>query len=231
MKLGIIGAMDEEIEIIKNEMEIDSEDIKAQTIFYSGKFQGKNIILVRCGIGKVNAAIIAQILISEYKVDTIINTGVAGGVKEDIEIGDVVVSDDVLEHDFDARSFGYKLGEIPRLNISKFKSDNKLVELAINSTEMELADHKVYKGRIVSGDVFVASPEKKKFLWDEFNAYCVEMEGAAIGHTCYINEISFVIIRAISDKADGSADNNFNEFVIDASNKSVNILKRILCRL
>lgn len=231
MILGIIGAMDEEIDIIKNEMKINSEDIKAQTIFYSGEFQGKNIVLVRCGIGKVNAAIITQILISEYKVDIVINTGVAGGVKNDIQIGDIVVSNDVLEHDFDARSFGYKLGEIPRLKVSKFKANDKLIDLAVNSTEIELEEHKVHKGRIVSGDEFVASAEKKKFLWDQFNAYCVEMEGAAIGHACYINDKPFVIIRAISDKADGSANNNYNEFVLDASKKSVNILKRILFKI
>ncbi|MBS4534201.1 5'-methylthioadenosine/adenosylhomocysteine nucleosidase [Clostridium sp. D2Q-14] len=231
MILGIIGAMDEEIEIIKNEMEIVGKDTKAQTVFYRGRFQGKNIVLVRCGIGKVNAAIITQILITEYKVDSVINTGVAGAVKDDIQIGDIVVSEDVLEHDFDARSFGYKLGEIPRLKVSKFKADDRLIDLVVNSTKSELKDNRVYKGRIVSGDEFVASAEKKKFLWNQFSAYCVEMEGAAIGHACNINGISFVIIRAISDKADGSANSNYNEFVLDASKKSVNILKRILFKL
>lgn len=231
MFIGIIGAMDEEIEIIKNDMDIISKKEKAQTIFYKGNYQGKNIVLVRCGIGKVNAAIITQILIDEYDVDIIINTGVAGGVKDDIDIGDIVVSTDVVEHDFDARSFGYKLGEIPRLDVWEFKADEKLVELTVDSTEKELKDHKVFKGRIVSGDVFVASPEKKKFLSEEFGAFCVEMEGAAIGHTCYINKVPFVIIRAISDKADGSADSNFNEFVLHACDKSVSILKRILYKL
>lgn len=231
LKIGIIGAMDEEIEIIKNEMNIEIEEKIAKTYFYSGEFMGKDIVLVRCGIGKVNAAIITQILITKYDVDYVINTGVAGGVKDELNIGDIVISTDVIEHDFDATSFGYKLGEIPRLEISEFKSDDNLIDLVIDSTKKELENHEVFNGRILSGDVFVANSEKKKFLWDTFEGYCVEMEGAAIGHACYINETPFVIIRAISDKADGSASNNFNEFVIKASQNSVNILKRLFKKL
>lgn len=228
MIFGIIGAMDEEIEKIKNEMEIEKKSVKAKTTFYKGVFEGKKIVLVRCGIGKVNSAIITQLLISEYEVDIIINTGVAGGVKEEIEIGDIVVSTDVLEHDFDATSFGYPLGQIPRLEVLAFNADKYLIELAINSSEKELEYGSVYKGRIVSGDIFVSSKEIKKRLWDNFDAYCVEMEGAAIGHTAYINNKPFLIIRSISDKADGSANDNFNEFVDLASERSFGILKRIL---
>lgn len=228
MTFGIIGAMDEEVEKIKNEMNIEKKETKAKTLFYKGVFEGKNIVLVRCGIGKVNAAIITQILITEYEVDIIINTGVAGGVKEDIEIGDVVISTDVIEHDVDATKFGYKLGQIPRLDVLEFKACKKLVDLAFDATRKELEYHNVFKGRIVSGDVFVAEKEQKESLWNNFNAYCVEMEGAAIGHASYINDRPFLIIRSISDKADGSASENYNKFVNLAIENSVNILKRIL---
>lgn len=228
MVFGIIGAMDEEVEKIKNEMIIEKKETKAKTLFYKGIFEGKKIVLVRCGIGKVNAAIISQILITEYKVDAIINTGVAGGIKEEVEIGDVVISTDVIEHDFDARKFGYKLGQIPRLDVLSFKANKELVDLAFSATEKELENNNVFKGRIVSGDVFVAEKEEKEKLWNNFNAYCVEMEGAAIGHTAYINDKAFLIIRAISDKADGKASKNYEEFVNLAIENSVNILKRIL---
>lgn len=228
MIFGIIGAMDEEVEKIKNEMIIEKKETNAKTIFYKGVFEGKNIILVRCGIGKVNAAIISQILITQYKVDIIINTGVAGGIKGEVDIGDVVISTDVIEHDFDASKFGYELGQIPRLDVLEFKADEKLVDLAFNASKKELSNNNVFKGRIVSGDIFVAEKEQKEKLWQNFKAYCVEMEGAAIGHSAYINDKPFLIIRAISDKADGKASENYDEFVNLAIENSINILKGIL---
>ncbi|WP_053956928.1 5'-methylthioadenosine/adenosylhomocysteine nucleosidase [Inediibacterium massiliense] len=225
--IGIIGAMDEEIEILKDKMELKEETVFAGMKFYKGNLENKEIVLVRSGIGKVNAAICAQILISNFSVDAIMNTGVAGAVFEELEVGDIVVSEDVIEHDFDVTAFGgYKLGQIPRMEEYIFKADEKLIKAAIEAQKNE--NYEVKRGRIVSGDIFVASKEKKDFLWKEFSGYCAEMEGAAIGHTCYLSNIPFLIIRAMSDKADGTADVNFNEFVHTAARNSVDIVIHVL---
>jgi adenosylhomocysteine nucleosidase len=196
--------------------------------FYIGRLESKNIVLVRCGIGKVNAAICTQILISRFNVTHIINTGVAGAIHEKLDVGDIVISSDVIEHDFDATDFGYKLGEIPRLDTYIFKADKTLIDIAYKASKSENSKHKTFIGRILSGDVFVASHEKKNYLWENFKGYCTEMEGAAIGHTCYLNTTPFVIIRSISDKADNSAHVNFSEFLHEAAKNSSGIVRSIL---
>ncbi len=227
--IGIIGAMDEEIHILKEKMILEETVRFAQMKFYKGTIEGKNVVVVRSGIGKVNAAICAQILISNFNVHAIINTGVAGAIHEDLEVGDIVISTDVIEHDFDVTSFGeYKRGQIPRMDEYIFKANEKLVEIAFAVGEKNHRKHQVRMGRILSGDVFVADPEKKDFLWQEFKGYCTEMEGASIGHTCYINNIPFVVIRAMSDKADGTAHINFNEFVDQAANDSTAMVLEML---
>lgn len=227
-KIGIIGAMDEEIEILKDLMEIENKNNIAGMSFFSGKLLNKDIILVRSGIGKVNAAVCTQVLISKFNVSYIINTGVGGAIHTDLNVGDIVISSDVLQHDFDATSFGYKLGEIPRMDTYVFKADKRLVDIAFAASRNETVNHQTMIGRILSGDVFVACPDKKEFLWDNFKGYCTEMEGAAIGHTSFLNNIPFVIIRSISDKADGTAHINFNEFVLKAAKNSSNIVKSII---
>lgn len=228
-KIGIIGAMDEEIIIMKEKMQIHNQKKIAGMIFFEGAFCEKSVVLVRSGIGKVNAAICSQILMNEFNVDAIINTGVAGAVHAELEVGDIVISDDLVEHDFDATGFGYKLGEIPRMDTSIFKASDQLIELAVKASEN--ASHNTKVGRIVSGDIFVASKEKKDLLWNEFKGYCAEMEGAAIGHTCFMNDIPFVIIRSMSDKADGSAHVNYNEFVEEAAKNSMEMVQKIIKNL
>lgn len=223
--IGIIGAMDEEIHILKGRMELSETIELAGMKFHKGQLMGKAVVLVRSGIGKVNAAICAQILISNFEVSAIINTGVAGAVHDDLSVGDIVVSSDVIEHDFDVTGFGgYKLGQIPRMDEYIFQADKTFVEIAMNASKKENKNHKTVVGRILSGDVFVASRERKDLLWREFQGYCTEMEGAAIGHTCYLNQVPFVVIRAMSDKADGSAHVNFNEFVHQAAKHSSEII-------
>lgn len=227
-RLGIIGAMDEEIEILKNHMDIEETIDIASMSFYKGKLENKEVIIVRSGIGKVNAAICTQILASNFKVTHIINTGVAGAVHEDLNVGDIVISSDVIEHDFDATGFGYKLGEIPRMDTYIFKADQRLVDIVYDASKNETEKHKTMIGRILSGDVFVACPDTKNHLWQNFEGFCTEMEGASIGHTSYLNNIPFVIIRAISDKADGTAHTNFNEFVLEAARNSSNIVMNVI---
>ncbi|SDK42277.1 5'-methylthioadenosine/adenosylhomocysteine nucleosidase [Natronincola ferrireducens] len=227
-RIGIIGAMDEEVDILKDEMKVQEIKNIGNMDFYIGQLSSREIVLVRCGIGKVNAAVCTQILIGQLGVEAVINTGVAGGIHDSLEVLDVVISTDVQQHDFDVTGFGYKIGEIPRMDTSIFKADENLLDMGYRAAKKALKNHKVLKGRIVSGDVFVSSPELKNKIQEVFQAYCTEMEGAAIGHTCYLNGVPFVIIRAMSDKADGSAHTSFTEFVTEAANHSKAIVMDML---
>ncbi|CEH35462.1 5'-methylthioadenosine/adenosylhomocysteine nucleosidase [Romboutsia lituseburensis] len=227
-RIGIIGAMDEEVDILVELMNIEETIEKASLKFYKGTLEGKEIVLVRCGIGKVNSALCAQILISEFDVDAVVNTGVAGALHSDLGVYDIVISTDAIQHDFDATVFGYKKGIVPRMENSIFIADERLVEAAYKSSVEETKTHKVVKGRVVSGDIFISSKELKDELVKEFNAYCGEMEGAAIAHVCSLNNTPFVIIRAMSDKADGTADVVYEEFVQDAAHNSKDIVVNML---
>lgn len=210
--IGIIGAMEEEIVKIRTVMETTESSEMAGMIFYQGKLYNKELVLVNCGIGKVNAAVCTQILISVYKAELIINTGIAGGLTSDINIGDIVISSDAVQHDVDATGFGYSLGQIPRMDTFEFKADKYLAELACQCCQEVNPDISAYIGRIATGDIFVSDGKIKKRIRQEFNAYCVEMEGGAIAQTAYLNKVPFVIIRALSDKADASADTDYTAF-------------------
>lgn len=214
-KIGIIGAMDEEVELIKSTMTVENTVEKAGCTFLSGKIEGKDAVVVRCGIGKVNAAMCTQILIDLFNVDAVINTGVAGAVAEGITVGDVVISSDALQHDMDCSPLGDPIGVIPRMPESIFKADERLVKLAFDASSKVISG-KTVTGRVVSGDQFIASKEVKDKLVENFNGSCAEMEGAAIAHICYMNSVPYVIIRNISDSADGSADVSFVEFCKEA---------------
>lgn len=229
-KIGIIGAMELEVSTLKSLMEIEKTVKKASLTFYEGKLEGKDIVLVQCGIGKVNSALCAQILISEFNVDAIVNTGVAGAIHSSLDVNDIVISTDAIQHDMDATAFGYKKGQIPQMENSTFVADERLVNAAYDSSldQAKDKDFKIVKGRVVSGDIFISSKELKEELENDFNAYCGEMEGAAIAHACYLNNIPFVIIRAMSDKADGSANVTYDEFVIEAAENSKDIVLRML---
>ncbi|SNX55278.1 5'-methylthioadenosine/adenosylhomocysteine nucleosidase [Thermoanaerobacterium sp. RBIITD] len=225
--IGLIGAMDEEVDILKHDIELKEILNRAEMDFYKGSLKGINSVIVRSGIGKVNAAIAAQILISEFDVDCIINTGVAGGLKNGIEVGDIVISSDAIEHDFDTTAFGDELGVIPRMKTSIFKADKDLIDIAFKATK-DNVEGKAFVGRIISGDKFISSKDEVKRLGEIFNAYAVEMEGAAIAHTAYLNNVPFVIIRSISDNADGNAAYDFKTFVKKASVISCNIVKEMI---
>lgn len=228
MKIGIIGAMEEEIQCIIEEMEIEEKESYAGMIFNKGFVHDSELVLVMSGIGKVNAAICAQILVTKFQVDCIINTGLAGALEESLQIGDVVVSSELLEHDMDASGFGYEKGVIPRMDKSIFVADSKLVELAVKAIGEK---KKALVGRVVSGDVFVADAEKRIYLNENFGGLCAEMEGAAIAHVCYVNRKPFVIIRTISDKADNSATENFSEFVKDHAHESSRVVIELIKKI
>lgn len=226
--IGIIGAMQEEIIELKKLIKNIKENTMAGFVFYSGILNKKDIILVQSGIGKVNSAICTTILIEQFNVTKIIFTGVAGGVNNDLNVGDIVISKDLIQHDVDATAFGAKYGQIPRMNQLEFKSDINLIELAKKSAKDIFTNEKIVVGRILSGDQFVSSIEKIKWLRDKFNGDCVEMEGASVAHVATLFNIPFVVIRSISDKADHSANIDFNKFVNIAANNSKNIVLKML---
>lgn len=221
--IGIIGAMDEEISSIKEEMDVISTRNIIGLDFFMGKMCGNNVVLVRSGIGKVNAAICAQVLIDMYAVDYIINVGVAGGISKELEIGDIVISDDCVQHDFDTSIFGDPIGFISRMNVSFFKADDELIKIAKEAGE-KVVESTVVVGRIASGDQFISSGEKKSFIWNEFKASCAEMEGAAVAHACYLNKIPFVIIRSISDKAENSSEHDYEKFFRESAKIAAKIV-------
>lgn len=230
-KIGIIGAMDEEVNRLKEMM----QEVKIKNIasmdFYEGSFEGSPLVVVRSGIGKVNAAICTQILVDLYDIDLVINTGVAGSLRNEINIADIVISTDALQHDVDARGFGYELGVIPRMEASIFKADNDLLNLAKSVCKEVLPSLGVYTGRVVSGDQFISDSKKKEWLIKTFDGYCTEMEGAAIAHAAYLNKIPFLIIRAISDKADHSAEMDYTEFEKIAIDNTVKLLSALIKKI
>ena len=226
--LGIIGAMEEEVSLIKDNMSEVTIETRASMDFYRGNIFGKEVLVVRCGVGKVNASICTQILADIYKVKGIINTGIAGALLNDINIGDIVLSEDALQHDVDATGFGYSVGQIPQMEVFSFQADKNLLELALRCCKTVNQDIRVFKGRILSGDQFISNKEKKQWLISTFQGSCTEMEGAAIAQAAYLNHIPFLIVRAISDKADDSAKMSYEEFETQAIKHSVNLLLAII---
>ncbi len=222
--IGIIGAMEEEVSQIVNMMNDVQQTEIAGMSFNKGNLNGKNLVVVRSGIGKVNAAMCTQILATYFNVNYVINTGVAGSLKNEINIGDIVISTDALQHDMDATGFGYKPGIIPRMQTSVFEADRHLIDIAENACHTAIPEVGVFKGRVVSGDQFITDKAAKERLIRLFEGYCTEMEGAAIAQAAYLNNIPFLIIRAISDKADDSASMDYGTFERKAIDNSVKML-------
>ncbi len=226
--LGIIGAMDEEVARIKDQLTDVQVENRAAMDFYRGKLGGKDTVVVRSGIGKVNAAICTQILADVYQVSGVVNTGIAGSLKAEIDIGDIVLSSDALQHDMDATGFGYAPGQVPRVDTLSFPADEGLIQLAKECCEKVNPDIRTFVGRVVSGDQFISDKNKKEWLVKTFSGYCTEMEGAAIAQACYLNKIPFLIVRAISDKADDSASVDYSVFEAKAIEHSVNLLTELI---
>lgn len=226
--LGIIGAMDEEVSKLKEMLDNVTVTKKAGMDFYKGTMDNKEVVIVRSGIGKVNAGICAQLLVDLFNVNAIVNTGIAGSLNDEINIGDIVLSTDTLQHDVDAVAFGYDVGVIPRMETSVFPADKELIALAKECCDEVLEGIRTFQGRVVSGDQFISDKAKKNWLTDTFKGYCTEMEGAAIAHAAYLNEVPFLIIRAISDKADDSASMDYPEFEAMAIDNSVKLMSTMI---
>ena len=229
--IGIIGAMEEEVELLKEKMTDTVIIEKAGMKFVKGNLKGQTVVVVRSGIGKVNAGICTQILADEFQVEAVINTGIAGSLKAEINIGDIVLSTDTMQHDVDAREFGYPLGQIPRMETLAFLADETLRKLAKEVCQQVNPDIQVFEGRVASGDQFVADKETKERIVENTQAYCTEMEGAAIGQAAYLNKIPYLVIRAISDKADDSAHVDYPTFERQAICHTVNLVSSMMERL
>lgn len=210
-KLGIIGAMAIEVEKLKTQMQDLTVTERAGMAFFEGILENLPAVVVQCGVGKVNAAMCTQILCDCYQVTHIVNTGVAGSLFAELDIGDLVISSDAMYHDFDIRFWDYPIGQVPGASVHAFPADAQLTAYALAAAEQVNPGH-ARIGRIASGDQFVASKDKKEQIILDTQAICTEMEGAAIAHTAWRNGVPFVIIRAISDKADDSAEMDYPTF-------------------
>ena len=233
MKIGIIGAMDLEIRKLTTEEMAYKEIIeKAGMKFHVGRLGDTEVAVVKSGVGKVNAAVCAQILIDCFGVTHLINTGIAGSLNHDINIGDIVISTDAMYHDMDVTVFGYEPGVIPQMGtphgLKNFPADEALRETARRICREAVPGIGVYEGRIVSGDQFVCTADQKHHIVDTFHALCTEMEGAAIAHTAFLNQVPFVILRAISDKADEEADVSYETFEHQAAENCAKLVAQMV---
>lgn len=237
MKIGVFGAEEQEVKLLKKHLVGEIKKI-AGLSFFAGKIMGKDVVLVCSGIGKVNAALCCQILISEFKVDAVINTGAAGGLLEGINVFDMVVSTDAVQHDVDATAFGHPIGQVPMTKSPFWPADKKLKTLALKafkamqkeSDDEHIKNLKLIEGRIASGDTFVSDKKLRERIIKEFNPACVEMEGAAAAQVCCINKIPFLILRSISDTAgkDEAAKISYEVFSAQAAKDSSLLVLQLL---
>ena len=227
--IGIIGAMSIEVEGLKNKL----EDAKCERIsgseYVSGKLCGKDVVIAQCGIGKVNAAVCVNTMILKYGVSAVINTGVAGTLCEKIGILDFAISSGVVQHDMDTTVFGDAPGFISGIDIVNIPASAKLSELALSIAVSQ--GNKCEVGTIASGDQFISSVEKKNYIRNTFSAIACEMEGAAIGHACYLSLVDFVVIRCISDSATGDAEMEYPEMVKRAAKKSMALVEAMVLQM
>ena len=229
-KLGIIGAMQVEVEILLGALENKTEKTIAGSIFYEGRLEGLDVVIVQCGVGKVNAAICAQILSSCFGITHLVNTGIAGSLCAELDIGDLVVSRDAMYHDVDAVHFGYPYGKVPGMDVIAFPADDLMVNYAFDAAEAVNPGHTKI-GRVATGDQFVAVKELKERIISNTQGLCTEMEGAAIAQTAYRNKIPFVILRAISDKADDSAEMDYPTFERIAAHRCAEVTRKLARQL
>lgn len=222
--IGIIGAMEKEVAELKSLMAEVSVTEKAGMKFYRGTLEGKPAVVVQSGVGKVNAGMCTQILADLFHVDYVLNTGIAGSLHAAIDIGDIVISTDAVQHDVDATAWQYQPGELPGMGRVGFPGSEKLLTMAEAVCGKVNPDIRVFRGRVVTGDQFINDQKVKDQLKEQFGGYCTEMEGGAIAQAAYLNQIPFLIIRVISDKADGSAVNDDIHFEDKVIRHCVNLV-------
>ncbi len=226
MKLGIIGAMDVEVATLKEKMQNKTETTVAGSAFCEGMLENLPVVVVQCGVGKVNAALCVQALCDRFGVTHIVNTGVAGSLDAKLDIGDFVISRDAVYHDFDCQVINpaYRVGQVPGLPVWAFPADRELMDMAFSAAESICPGH-AHVGTVASGDRFICQKEQKQTIIANTGALCTEMEGAAIAHGAWRNGVPFVVIRAISDKADDSAEMDYPTFEAIAAKRCAEVIQ------
>lgn len=227
-KIGVIGAMEVEVQLLRQALDGCTTATHAGMEFSEGTLGGQVVVVARCGVGKVNAALCTQVMVDLYGVTHVVNTGIAGSLDARIDIGDLVVSTDAVHHDMDVSPLGYIPGQVPGLDVLAFPADESLRAAVVAAAAEAAPGVGVHEGRVVSGDQFIASDEVKARLAGEFGGLCCEMEGAPIAQACWLNGVPFVVVRAISDKADGSAEMAYPEFEERAAHRCAAIVERML---
>ena len=232
-KTGIIGAMEVEVKALRSLLADAKETEAGGLSFTEGTLDGKAVVIVRSGVGKVNAALCAQRLALQFGVTRVINTGIAGALAHGLKVLDFVVSTDALYHDMDATGFGYKVTVVPQMDCSDFPADTGMIAKAKEAFASlpEAAGHKLIEGRIATGDQFISDKGIKERIKTDCSPACVEMEGAAIAHACYLNKIPFVIIRCMSDMADDAGENTYSFNEETAANLSAALVRKMLAGL
>ena len=228
--VGIIGAMDEEVGELLKHSRVKSEVPWNVVKFTLAEFESQKVVIAKSGVGKVFAAMICERLIDEFNPKAVIFTGVAGALNKDLDIGDVVVSTDCIQHDIDAQALGFVRGEIPYSEHRVFTADKNLRDYALDT---RLSGNKVMPGRILTGDQFITKHEMKEheYLIDELKGDAIEMEGGAVAQVCELNSVSFLVVRTVSDKADGTAAADFNEFMPKVAKNSYSVVRTVLKKL
>lgn len=230
MKIGVIGAMEEEVELLRASLDQVETQVIANSEFTSGLYKGQEVVLLKSGIGKVNAALSTTLLLHHFKPDVVINTGSAGGFDAELEVGAIVISDEVRHHDVDVTIFGYEMGQVPQMPAA-FLSDKALIDLAIEAVT-ELGEHPYAVGLIATGDSFMNNPERVANVREAFPSMkASEMEAAAVAQVCHQFDVPFVVIRALSDIAGKESNISFEEFLPVAAKHSTEIVHNVIERL
>lgn len=223
MKIAVIGAMEEEVELLRAAISNSKTTVIANSEYTEGTYEGKDVVLLKSGIGKVNAAMSTTILLHEFKPDVVINTGSAGGYDENLEVGAIVISDEVRHHDVDATIFGYEIGQVPQMPPA-FKSDANLMQAAEQAVQ-KIGEHQAATGLITTGDAFMNDPVRVEVVRKQFPTMkAVEMEAAAVAQVCYQFGTPFVVIRALSDIAGKESNISFDEFLPVAAKHSTQVV-------
>lgn len=227
MKIAVIGAMEEEVELLRTTLENTTTETIANSEYTQGTYKDKDVILLKSGIGKVNAAMSTTILLEKYQPDVVINTGSAGGYDENLDVGAIVISDEVRHHDVDATIFGYEMGQVPQMPVG-FKADARLMEVAEQAVA-EVGEHQSATGLITTGDSFMNDPVRVETVRNYFPTMkAVEMEAAAVAQVCYQFATPFVVIRALSDIAGKQSDISFDEFLPIAAKHSTQVVLKAI---
>lgn len=225
MPLAIMSAMAEEIQLYLDACTIRGTRERAGLTFQDATYQGHDLVLVKAGVGKVNAAMCTQILVDSFGADAVICTGSAGALHDDLGIGDVVIAEDCVQHDVRVGFLGLPPGQIPFSDLRFFRAAPSLVERAC---ETDLSGHRLHVGRVCTGDTFIQDEARRTEIRDELDGDCVEMEGAAVGQVCTLNDVPFLLVRAISDRADGASNVDFQDFLHEAARSSARIVLHLL---